>query len=152
MKRYGFWIFVALLAVITGCVEQKSDVYYVMFEDNPLLISDKVYSGGEEIGKIESRVIGFDNITEVTISLQSAHEEKIGENAVFYISAGRLEHDMMSPAGLPLDPGSAVPGFSSNLSLKWGRVKGAFSRTNAKKRAELLRTKIRWIEPVEAPI
>ncbi len=152
MKRYGFWLIVALLAVTAGCVETKKDVYYVMFEENPLLFSDKVYSGGEEIGTITSRLVGFDNIAEVTISVAPAHKEKIGENAIFYVSAGRLERDIAGIAGPPLAPGEAALGFTSKTSLKWYKFKGALSRSNAKKRAESLREKIRWIEPGEVPI
>ncbi len=142
-----------MLAVAAGCVETgKKDVYYVMFEDNPLLFSDKVYSGGEEIGAIASRVVGFDNIAEVTITLLPAHKEKIGGNTIFYVSAGRLEHDITGAAGSPLAPGDATLGFPSKSSLKWYKLKGVLSRSTVKKTAELLRTKIQWVEPVEIPI
>ncbi|MFC1489245.1 hypothetical protein ACFL6B_05315, partial [Thermodesulfobacteriota bacterium] len=59
MKQYGLLAILSIVIMASGCSSKESNLFYVMFEDKPDLISNAVYLNGNEIGKILSIKSGF---------------------------------------------------------------------------------------------
>lgn len=120
-----------------------------MFEGKPPLTTPAVYYQGVQIGEIVAARTGFGNIIELKVTVSNEYRDLMTEEAVFYPTAGHLEYNQLSPAGGSLEEGAAVLGFPSKLSYTWYRVKTALSSRKAAEKAQELKVKIQWVEPIE---
>ncbi|MFC1811667.1 hypothetical protein ACFL03_03150 [Thermodesulfobacteriota bacterium] len=148
MKRYGLLTILSIVIITSGCSSKESNLFYVMFKDTPDLISDTVYLNGNDIGKILSIQSGFNNITEVKITINNGYIDKMNANVVFCSSNGKLEYITIKGAGGSLSKEAAILGFNSKLSLSWFKIKNTFTNASsvAIKIARELYDKIRWAE------
>ena len=100
MRRFFMVGFGLMLCLLAGCATQpSSDVYYVMFDGQPKLFDDGVYFRGTSIGEIVDSAAGANGIHTVTIRIPNDSKELITNNAVFYISSGRLEYTTLANFG-----------------------------------------------------
>ncbi|MFC1828810.1 hypothetical protein ACFL0O_04275 [Thermodesulfobacteriota bacterium] len=148
MKQYGFPVIICFFIVLCGCSPKESNVFYVMFEDKPEITNSTVSFNGAEMGKIVSQKLGFDNICEVSVTINNEHVKNMKDNVVFCVSNGRLEYHTFTGSGALLANEAPVLGFSSNLSLSWFKVKNTLNNLpmEASKNACELHEKIRWAE------
>ena len=148
MKRYGLLAILGVVILVWGCSSKESNLFYVMFKDKPDFTSDVVYLNGIDIGKILSVKSGFNDISEVTITLKNEYAKKMNGNVVFCASNGKLEYMTIKGAGGLLSKEAAILGFNSKLSLSWFKIKTTFTNAaaEASKNARELHDKIRWAE------
>jgi hypothetical protein len=152
MKQYGLLAILSIVIMTSGCSSKESNLFYVMFTDTPDLISDAVYLNGNDIGKILSIQSGFNNITEVKITIKDGYIEKMNTNVVFCSSNGKLEYATIKGSGGVLSKEAAILGFNSKLSLSWFKIKNTLTNASSEavKNARELHEKIRWAELKEA--
>jgi len=94
--------------------------YYVVFEDRPVILNEKVFSEGFEIGKIESQKLKqADNgsmMIILEISIEKEYENLMKDNVVFYVDNGKLVYDTIGDTGEPLSRKSKILGFKGKTA------------------------------------
>ncbi len=94
--------------------------YYVIFEDRPVILNEKVFSKGFEIGKIESQKLKqADNgsiVIILEISVEKEYENLMKDNVVFYVDNGKLIYDTIGDTGEPLSRKSKILGFKGKTT------------------------------------
>lgn len=98
-------------------------VYNVIFENKPEIVKKEVHARGFEIGEVLSETLGSGDIVVVKISVLNEYDHLIKHNAVFYVSEGRLEYDIVGEHGELVSEGGKLLGFTGKTALYWFKTK-----------------------------
>jgi hypothetical protein len=113
-----------VLFLAAGCnPHTQTNAYDVMFEKQPRLIDDGVYRNGNRIGTVVSNTQENLPVGRLAVTIDSAFQDVMKTNVVFYVSAGRLELAALGGYGEPLAKETKLLGFGSKASLIWFKAK-----------------------------
>jgi len=125
MKNYLVTLSLVILS-IASCssenIEHKqptlsNGAYSVIFNENPSLNENEVYSKGFKIGKVLSQKLEKNNLVTVNILIDENYQELMKTNTIFYISEGKLLYDTIEDEGEPIATGSKIRGFNNKTSM-----------------------------------
>lgn len=142
----------ALLAVMlaAGCTPFSTEsvtelpdfdrVYYVLFQDDPGLASDRIFMKALEIGKVIGLKPTQQGVKVAKISIDAKYADLMRDNVVFMVEDGRLEYEPVGDNGAPLGEGGKILGFSSRTGFYWFKAQNSvrgMSRAAMEKAEEL---------------
>ena len=123
MKQFCCALIIVLF-LAAGCnPNAHTNAYDVMFEKQPRLVDDGVFLKGNRIGKVVSENKGEVPVGRLAVTIDSAFQDVMKTNVVFYISSGRLELATLGSYGEPLMQEAKLLGFGSKTSLVWFKTK-----------------------------
>jgi len=118
--------------------------YYVVFEERPVILNEKVFSKGSEIGKIESQELKQTDkgnlMVMLEISVEKEYENLMKDNAVFYVDNGKLIYETVGETGKSLPGKSKILGFKGKTAFYIFKAKNKLknlSETAVQKAEEL---------------
>jgi len=138
-----FIVLVTLMSVPLSCFFVDK-IYYVVFEERPVLLDERVFYDGEMIGRIESQKLRTTENNEIIVILEifieEKHEHMMTDKVIFYVDKGRLIYDTIGDTGKSLSRKAKIIGFKTKTVFHIFKAKNKqknLSETAVQKAKEL---------------
>ena len=130
-KKSIFILLVALSFFLNVAMFSPKSFYYVVFEDNPNVKNNRIYSKGIEIGKVLDQDLSKENKVILTIAINSDYKNLIKSDTLFYADENSLLLKVSETNALVLPEKSFILSFTSRTTFVWFKAKNmlkGFSR------------------------
>jgi hypothetical protein len=126
--------------VLSGCSNEASKGYTVVFEGMPDVYSDRIFDNGVEVGRIVQRDVNSAGSVRMVVSLNEEWRRTSNENIAFYPRHGHLQVEHLQSFGPPLSSEAVLYGFTSRNGLIWFKLRTLMSErgTEARQQARIL--------------